>query len=326
MYVIPEFSSKKNKFGEYSICKYTKPNVENGLFRSIVYKADQIVCFSPPQSISYESFKSKYSDIETVIVEDFIDGTMINLFYDGCWKLCTRSILDAQCTFYSPKTFNQLFHETQINYADLNTSLCYSFVLQHPENRIVTRVNTPTLYLISSYKIEGNVVTEVHEPSSFKRPSQYIFESYEYAEKFVLKRPYEFKGLILKANNDRAKIRNPAYEHVKELRGNSADLKYNYIRLRLESKQNEYTTYFDNEFPAYEQEINEFINELYALYVNCFIKKTKPLKLYPGKYKCHMYKLYMAYLQAKTCVTLDVVTEYINKLHPAQLTFSLKYR
>jgi hypothetical protein len=326
MYVIPEFSSKKNKFGEYSICKYTKPNVENGLFRSVVYKGDKIVCFSPPQSISYEEFKSKHSDIETVIVEEFIDGTMINLFYDGSWKLCTRSIMDAKCTFYSPKTFNQLFNETQINYDELNTSLCYSFVLQHPENRIVKPVITPTLYLISTYKIDENVITEVYEPSSFKRPDQYIFESYEYAEKLILKRSYDFKGFIFKADNDRAKIRNPAYETVKELRGNSADLKYNYIRLRLEGKQHEYSRYFENEFPAYEEEINHYIDELYTLYVNCFIEKTKPLKLYPGKYKCHMYKLYMAYLQDKKYITKEVVTNYINKLHPAQLTFSLKYR
>lgn len=324
MYVIPEFSSKKIQFNEYSIGKYTKPNVDNGLFRSVVYKGQDIVCFSPPQSILYDDFKK--TDIYTVVVQEFIDGTMINLFYDGDWKLCTKSIMDANCKYYSTKTFRELFHETNMDYSQLNKSLCYSFILQHPENRIVTPIETPALYLIATYSIEGNVVREVYEPNSFLKPASYIFETYEYAEKFVLKQPYTFKGLMFKINNQRAKIRNPAYEKVKNLRGNTPDLKFNYLGLTTSAKQ-EYGQYFPT--AEYEQEIEEFTKELHFLYINCFIQKTKALKLYPGKYKCHMYKLHMIYLQElrlqSKIVTKKVVSDYIHKLHPAQLLFSFKY-
>ena len=75
----------------------------------------------PPKSIPYADFIQKH-DIgsKNVVVDEFLDGTMINAFYDGSWKIATRTVVGANCTFYSTKTFHDMFHETNINYGNNN--------------------------------------------------------------------------------------------------------------------------------------------------------------------------------------------------------------
>ena len=86
---------------------------------------------------------------------------MINVFWDsniglsGAWEISTRNTVGAESSFYkSPnsKTFRTMFLEAAINnnldLDSLNKNFCYSFVLQHPENRIVVPFKAPQLYLI----------------------------------------------------------------------------------------------------------------------------------------------------------------------------------
>ena len=43
----------------------------------------------------------------------------------------------------------------------LNKKYCYSFVLQHPENRIVHQVKTPQIYLTNVFECSGNNVATI---------------------------------------------------------------------------------------------------------------------------------------------------------------------
>jgi hypothetical protein len=323
MYNIPELSMNLKKMDEYELASYKLGLIDNDLFRSIIYKNKKVVCFSPPKSIQYTDFIQKY-DIGKIVVDEFIDGTMINAFYDtDSWKLATRTVVGAKCTFYSTKTFHDMFHETNMNYDLLDKELCYSFVLQHPENRIVTPIETPTLYLIACYKIQDNIVTEQPLPTTFLVPKRYTFESYEDANTFVQEQPYTFKGLMLKCDTDRSKIRNKNYEMIKKLRGNSSNEKYIYYTLRKTINEKVYRDYFPNKFNEYEEELNNTIKLLYSMYIECFIKKVKPLKLYTMPMKQHMYELHMIYLhhlrQEKKYVNKAVIMDYINKCSPTQL-------
>jgi hypothetical protein len=138
MYNIPELSFQSTQiFGEfqdYALVNYKKHENYDGLYRSVIFKNKKVVCFSPPKSIPYTEF-CENNPISTVVVDEFMDGTMINVFYDGetnKWVIATRSIVGAKCVFYSQKTFHDMFHETGIDYDTLNKEYCYSFVLQHP--------------------------------------------------------------------------------------------------------------------------------------------------------------------------------------------------
>jgi len=327
MYTIPELSANLKKMDEYELASYKLGFVVDGLFRSVIYKNKKVVCFSPPKSISYTDFTTKYTmnNENKVVIDEFIDGTMINAFYDDDWKIATRTVVGAKCTFYSTKTFHEMFHETNINYDLLDKELCYSFVLQHPENRIVVPIDTPTLYLIACYKIQDNVVTEQPLPTSlFAIPKQYSFEKYDEAVAFVQQQPYIFKGLMLKCNGERSKIRNGNYEIVKKMRGNSSNLKYVYYNLRKMDKVAEYVNYYpDNNFEQYEEEIQATIKLLHSKYIECFISKIKPLKMYEMPMKQHLYELHMIYLHHLKLnhkfVNKKIVSDYIQTILPTQL-------
>jgi len=324
MYNIPELSANLKKMDEYELACYKLGIVDNTLFRSVIYKNKKMVCFSPPKSIPYADFIQKH-DIgsKNVVVDEFLDGTMINAFYDGSWKIATRTVVGANCTFYSTKTFHDMFHETNINYDLLDKELCYSFVLQHPENRIVTPIKTPMVYLVACYKIQDNTVTEQPLPTCFPIPKRYTFESYKEAEEFVQQQPYMFKGLMVKCENDRSKIKNTQYETIKKLRGNSSNLKYVYYTLRQTENEKVYRDHFPNQFNEYEEELANMVKLLQTKYIECFIKKVKPLKLYERHLKPHLYELHMIYLHhlrgEKKYVNKQVIWDYINKCQPSQL-------
>ena len=141
-------------------------NSTYGLLRSVILSGSKIVSFAPPKSISGETFMLKYPiKTDKIIAHEFIEGTMINLFYDhnygatGCWQISTRNTVGAEVSFYkwSKKTFNQMFLEACMynNFIiqTLNPNYCYSFVLQHPENRIVVPFKHPQLFLVAVYEI-----------------------------------------------------------------------------------------------------------------------------------------------------------------------------
>lgn len=149
-------------------------------YRSIICNEnDDILCFSPPNSLSIDEFKEKYPDIKNgdFLVNQIVEGTMINLFYDDRgveftkWSLSTRSGVGANYWYYRTryiintedpepltpqKTFRKMFDDA-FNWNFVNEfpkNYCYSFVLQHPENHIVLPIVKPTLYLVAIYEIK----------------------------------------------------------------------------------------------------------------------------------------------------------------------------
>jgi hypothetical protein len=279
-------------------------------------------------------------DSSSCCIEEFIDGTMINMFYDQEWVVSTKTTIGATCRFYqSTPTFKELFYDTMkfcsITFNDFDPLLSYSFVMQHPLNRLVTPVNTPALYLVAAYAIDRNESTnakilvhdvDVHElslPKTVQFPKQFKTDSYE-----RLTFPdWKFKGYMLKNNHVRSKIMNPEYLMVKELRSNQPKVKYHYLTIRTSpEKIANFLTYypeFIEEFRVYELEIEIFTTNLYELYQECFIKKTGKLNTFPYKFKRHMYALHGTYLATRTNTTLVFVKKYVSLLHPSLLMHSL---
>jgi len=71
----------------YKIIQYDKQYLTDdtinsiGLFRSVIVNdKNKIISFSPPKSFNYESFKNKHKQISDISIEEYIEGTMINLF------------------------------------------------------------------------------------------------------------------------------------------------------------------------------------------------------------------------------------------------------
>ena len=117
---------------------------------------ETIVAMAPQKSYKFNDFKET-NQMKDCIIQEFIEGTMINCFYfDNKWVISTRSVIGADCRFNKEgKTFLEMFNdgldEIGFNLNLLDPQYSYSFVLQHPENRIVVPFELPNIFLVEIY-------------------------------------------------------------------------------------------------------------------------------------------------------------------------------
>lgn len=345
----------------YTVYKYNKEKMNDdlvstiGLFRSLVVdQHGRAVAFAPPKSVPCDAFLRTHPICANVFAEEFVEGTMVNAFFDKDieqWEIATRTTVGACSTFYQlpddhTKTFREMFNEAarqcRLNLNDLNRDYCYSFVLRHPDNRIVVPVLAPTLCLTNVYQITqrgSQVAIEARNERLtplVKTPDMYDFENYgELVDRFgSMNTPYTLMGVVLydPATGERAKIRNPNYELVRELRGNQPKLQFQYLVLRKEGKVSEHLEYFPEHkrhFSKFRDQVHLFTDQLFANYVDCYIKKKQPLADYPAQYRTHMYTIHRHYLdklvEEKGSITRAYVREYVNTLPTALLMHCLNY-
>tara|TARA_Y100000816_G_C26108210_1_gene589896 strand:- start:1526 stop:2746 length:1221 start_codon:yes stop_codon:yes gene_type:complete len=181
------YKNKTNN-AEYTILNYNnlnenenKDNMNIGAYRSVIVDpvSKDILCFSPPKSISLNTFQSNFPNIDTgsenIEISTIIEGTMINLFYDfriSSWEIATKGAVGGNYWYYRNSynedkkqfTFREMFlntlgyesnhslNEIQL-FEDFDKNYCYSFVLQHPDNHIVLEIKHPSLYLVSVFNI-----------------------------------------------------------------------------------------------------------------------------------------------------------------------------
>ncbi len=354
----------------YKIIRYNKEYLldelikSSGLFRSVILNDEnKIIVFSPPKSLNSDAFISAYEkDVLNCRAEQYVEGTMINVFNDhGEWEIATRSTVGGKITFFrvdgNITTFRHMFLDAcnyvNLDFDYLDKSLCYSFILQHPENRIVSPIVEKGIYLAKVYKIDKYNVTEIDKREQvrlivanarntegrplplIKLPLEYTFKTFEeLKEKYAsMNTPYEDVGVMVYASNgDRTKFRNPNYEEIRLLRGNQPKLEYHYLSLRKTGKMEQYLKYFPEykkKFLEFREKLHRFTKTLHQNYVSCYVKKEMPLKDFPSQYRSIMYNLHQFYLnelrESSQYVSNAVVIQFVNNLHPSQQMFLLNY-
>jgi hypothetical protein len=366
----------------YKIVRYDKDYLNcdlirtYGLLRSMVLNSEnKIVCFSPPKSIpseefirlysnDYNNFSKKNGADSEIVAEEFVEGTMINVFWDskiglsGSWEISTRNTVGADTTFYkskNSKTFRTMFLEAaaanNLILENLNPNFCYSFVLQHPENRIVVPFKDLKLYLIAIYYIDDLISNDIKIKSvnieDVKRydwgganihyPKIYEFDNYtDLINKYAsMNTSYDIVGFVLrnKLTGERCKIRNPVYEQVRSLRGNQPKLQYQYLSLRKEGRVKDFLAFYPenkNDFSIFREQLHLFTNTLFSNYISCYVKKEQPLNQYPNEYRTHMFNLHKIFMddlrEKKQFITNTIVIKYVNNLHPSLLMFCLNFQ
>jgi hypothetical protein len=361
----------------YKVVRYDKNflNIDliptYGLCRSVIVNCNNaVVGFAPPKSMPCDEFIKKYSeDTRGITAEEFIEGTMINVFWDdsigltGGWEISTRNTVGATSSFYKghqAKTFRDMFLEAAkecgLVMDNLEKDKCYSFVLQHPENRIVVPFKYPQLYLVAVYSIRNeeqedngsSICVDIFDAQDFRDvffalnttvmfPKVYKFDKYaDLIDEFAsMNTSYDVVGVVLhnKESGERAKIRNPVYEQVRNLRGNQPKLQYQYLSLRKEGKVGEFLKFYPEnkkEFSCFRDQVHLFTNTLFSNYISCYVKKEKPLIEFSEQYRTHMYTIHQKYLkelrEQKMFVNSIAVKKYVNELHPSLLMYCLNYQ
>jgi hypothetical protein len=298
----------------------------------------------PVKAISLQAFFGTSTDDEVLNVvtgndengylyQEFVDGTNFNMFYhNGKWEIATRSCIGGRNTWMTEKTFKEMVDETMgTNYEGFNTNYCYNFVLCHKDNRIVVNHNTSYVVLVDVYEIVENVIkrvssetvqTQLAEHSTNVRfPKTYQFGTLNEAYDFTLSQRYNFQGLIIKKrfnSLDRTRIRNPQYDEVRELRGQTNQPIMEYLRLR---KTRGHIKRFLKVFPEYRQQFQDFTDcihdltdKVYACYMNVFVHRELKHSQLKQPYKDLCYKLHSLYMKSREPTTFNVVMTYINNL------------
>lgn len=348
-----------NNPNTYKIAKYDKSKlldddiINYGLVRSVVLSDDNnIISFSPPKCLPI--IDDICSEFDHCRIEEKVEGTMINLFYyNGLWEIATKSIIGAKRNFYrnSPNfriIFFDLIASCGVDLDSLPRNYSYSFVIQHPLNRIIVPVLSPALYLIAVYRFDTSVgknqtviiVNRDHcFEDHFKNTTVALPKQYEnmpfpdLLQKYASdSTPYTTLGCIIyEKNTGRAyKICNPLHSKVKLLRGNQSNLLYLYLSLRLNGDLKQYLLYFpehSDEFSTYRNNIFKFTQTLFDTYRSCFIKHADVLANAPDKLRPHLYALHQHYhnvlKKQNKYVNKYEVIQYVNTLCPELLIVSL---
>ena len=90
------YSNQADKLHSLYVIKYDKQclNAANyhtlGLWRSVVTDGNRVLSFAPPKSLPITMFEEGLECYEYCLVEEFVEGTMMNLFnVDGEWETCS---------------------------------------------------------------------------------------------------------------------------------------------------------------------------------------------------------------------------------------------
>lgn len=353
------------------ILKYDKQYISHdnvntlGLFRSLIFHNDTLVGFSPPKSSYIEKnddlYKAlEYKNIEVLhekvnTIEELVEGTMINVYYYNFnWHIATRSKIGAKVYYFhnnntselsttQQKTFRTMFLECMnhihLEFSHLNKDYCYSFVMQHPENRIVLPIKEMALYLTNVYHIYGteykvqtidmneikqsfNLLKNIH----IKYPKAYTVTD------LLCNSIYYIQGYSFYCDGNRYKIRNKNYEYVRKLRGNQPKKQFHYLTLRKTKNIKEYLKYYPEDsivFELYREQLHAFSWFLYETYVNCFIKKQFHFNTIEKYIQPYVYQLHSTYLHSLlpngNKINFNEVKQFVNSLDPKQQMFLINY-
>lgn len=318
----------------YRIIRYVKGQTDMKLdhtkwMRSVVWdtETNRPVCVAPPKAETSEIPTGEGSNVS---IQDFLDGTMVNAFITAdesqVLHIATRTQLGAGGTFYSKKTFGEMFDEAlkEMGYssrADLQSVLpaphanspatFVSFLLQHPEHRVVSRPRAPRLMMVHLGEVlSDGMVTIVETIASvypnFAIPSYPMtgFKKQSDMETFfnnlVESKGWFFQGLTFKdGQGHRWRLRNPNYLYLRGLRGSEATASDRFLRLRSEGKVVEYLKHYGEErqtFWDFEQKLRSATKEVFDAYCEVHKTHTKKLADMPKAIQPCVFRLHSLYI------------------------------
>jgi hypothetical protein len=231
---------------------------------------------------------------------------------------------------------------------------CYSFVLQHPENRIVVPFKVSKIVLTNIYKCEGLTVKEIdfkdvsikwikdEERHKINYPKNIrdvvgltTINTIEEVTNIVSSGvDYIVVGAVIynRSKGVRYKVRNPNYETVRHLKGNNPKIQYHYYTLRKLGQVGQYLKFYPEDketFSKLRTQVHNWSYVLWKNYMSCYVNKEQRLKSYPYEFRTHMFNLHALYINKlranNESVTKRIVINYTNELPSDYLMSSINY-
>lgn len=282
----------------------TAPHVP--FFRSVIWniRTNRPVCVAPARGLRFSDAPAEAME-GAPVVEDFVDGVMISMFHDGAaWRLATRTQLDAGSSFYGTRPFAELFMEalaaagsglTLERFTDYG--LQYSWVLQHPEERIVVApaYGIPQIRLVELSAVDPTTgVWTVLGRDRMRAaiplegaagdkllPATHELRTLEEVKERVVAWGRRFgagwQGVCVKTPGNRWKLRSDQYDEARHLRGNQAKRQFLWLERWSEGRLPAYLKQYPEEAHAAEavvQRFKECTTEFHAAYLRVYKERA----------------------------------------------------
>jgi len=262
--------------------------------------------------------------------QEMIDGWMIQAFRrvgDPTLYLASRSHLHATGTFYSPRSFRELFLESymgstgtvQVMEETLQAdpffespcvekgemAVFYSFLVQHKDHRVVSAIKENRAILIHKGVVHATgLVTMTDDPLSVMGLSQAVgvdpttsFASWNAIHVDALS--WENQGIVWKDRTGRRwRYRSPAYELVRSLRGNHASAVDRYAQLYTQNLTHTYLQYFFEDsvpFSFFRALLQRMSKEIFQAYMDVHVYRNITRDKVLALYHPHLYQLHHIY-------------------------------
>lgn len=330
--------------------------------RGVVFEGENIIMKGFPHTLEYKQHDLEIVEKEILDVFDkclFYDsheGSLIRMFYfKDKWYSSTHRKLDFyKSKWASKESFGECFVkalEEQVNMNEnlasalansdkettldkyqslLDKSKQYMFLLlNNSENRLVSDspVN-PTIFHVGTF-IDGNL--SMCEDIYIPYPNHHKFKNIDEIFYYVDKMDYKTtQGIIIfTPNNTQYKIYNKTYHDFYNVRGNESSIKFRYLQVRLEKRPNDMLHYlypeFSKSFDEYEDNIYEIGKNIYASYIDRFIKKqyvTVPVEEFNVIKECHTWHIED---RLTNRISLNKVLDILNRQTPTNLNRMIRH-
>jgi len=332
-------------------------------FRSVVWNTilHCPVSVAPPKTCTDAFPCSTMQEVvdKQLVCEEFLEGFMINCFHlvgEPTLFITSRSKLDATGHFYSAKSFRQLFVEAYLNrpidsVAELEDAIstiylgapnkdqqevavCYSFLVQHTEHRIVSPIQQSNAQLIhtATFYEDGHFCLEQHgEPLSLSLPNDATRVT-DWVHRLFQTNSWDFQGVVWKdEKGNRWRNRSEKYMAVRSLRGNYSQSIDRFVQLHSQQIVPTYLQYYPEDsidFSFYGFLMSYIISIVYEYYIGVRVTKTMALADIDKMYHTHLYHLHGEYVSSLRPtgkkITREVVQRYFHKQAWQRLVFLLK--
>jgi hypothetical protein len=299
-----------------------------------------------------------------VVCQELLDGVMINIFKragDETLHITSRSKLYAAGSFYSSKSFRHLFMESYTGWivkpeeplewliqqeaqriaapdeSKGEKAVCYSFLVQHEEHRIVKKITQNAAFLIHKgiFYEDGTMhIKDQMTADDIPLPPTLTVQGdlHTWLEEEMSQRSWDFQGIVLKdRDGNRWRWRSEKYKIVKSLRGNCPELMDRFVQLYLQNVTPMYLDFYPEDtvsFSFYTEFMHQVVKIMYESYMKLRVHQSCTIDQIDKMYHPHLYAIHGVYLtQLRPIgkkVTVDVIQNYFHKQPWQRIAFLLR--
>lgn len=281
------YNLKISRDGDYIMFKYnqissdfTIPLVREA--RGIIFRESDWGCVCEKFTKFGNYGESYCPDIDwaTASVQEKVDGSLIGMFYDNGWHICTNGTIDAfkaELNDVKYPTFGALVEDAMpISWGEweetADQKCTYMFELVSPYNRVVIPYEETKLYFLGMRDMEDGKEWNPEDSDMsyvFEMPKRYPLHSLEDVQRAANALPWDEEGYVVcDANFNRVKIKSGAYVMAHYARNNGVVNTERLVQIILDGEQEEFLTYASD----YTDELKKVGKAMYEIGYKAFDK------------------------------------------------------